>query len=94
MALLFAWDPKKAAANLRKHGVSFEEAATAFGDPYSLTVPDPDHSATEQRYLLLGYSEAGRLLVVAHLEDADQIRLITARVATRHERRAYEEEAP
>ena len=91
MALRFSWDPKKAAANLRKHGVSFEEATTAFGDPVSITVPDPDHSITEERFLLLGLSHLGRLLVVAHSERGVTIRLISARLATRRERRLYEE---
>jgi uncharacterized DUF497 family protein len=91
MALEFEWDPTKAAANRRKHGVEFEEAATAFADPLSLTIPDPDHSMGEARYLLLGVSRLGRLLVVGHTERAAHIRLITARPATRRERRTYEE---
>ena len=90
--LQFVWDREKAAANLRKHGVDFEEAATAFGDPLSITIPDPDHSAGEERWLLIGEGRAGRLLVVAHTERGDEIRLITARPATRRERQAYEEE--
>ena len=92
MALLFEWDPRKADANLRKHRVSFEEACTAFGDPLSLTVPDPDHSSGEIRFLLLGISSRDRLLVVAHTERGERIRIISARRATRPERRAYEEE--
>ena len=93
MALRFTWDPRKAAANLRKHRVGFPEAATAFGDPLSITVPDPDHSGVEERFLLLGRSERGRLLVVSHIErPADEIRLISARPATRPERRQYEED--
>ena len=90
--LQFVWDREKAAANLRKHGVDFEEAATAFGDPLSITIPDPDHSAGEERRLLIGEGRAGRLLVVAHTERGDEIRLITARPATRRERQTYEEE--
>jgi uncharacterized DUF497 family protein len=90
--LQFTWDRAKAAANLRKHGVDFEEAATAFGDPLSITIPDPDHSAGEERWLLVGQSNAGRLLVVAHTERGDEIRLINARPATRRERDTYEEE--
>jgi hypothetical protein len=86
------WDRDKAAANLRKHGVDFEEAATAFGDPLSITIPDPDHSVGEERWLLIGQSGAGRLLVVAHTERGDEIRLINARLATRRERDTYEEE--
>ena len=90
--LQFVWDREKAAANLRKHGVDFEEAATAFGDPLSITIPDPDHSAGEERWLLIGEGRAGRLLVVAHTERGDEIRLITARPATRRERQTYDEE--
>ena len=91
MALTFEWDQKKAASNLRKHGVSFEEAATAFGDPLSLTIPDPDHSLDEDRYVLIGESQMERLLVVAHTERSDTIRIISARLATRGERKSYEE---
>jgi hypothetical protein len=69
--LRFIWDRDKAAANLRKHGVAFDEAATSFGDPLSLTIPDSDHSVGEQRWLLLGESVAGLLLVVAHTERGD-----------------------
>jgi hypothetical protein len=90
--LQFIWDRDKAAANLRKHRVDFEEAATAFGDPLSITIPDPDHSVGEERWLLVGQSSGGRLLVVAHTEHGDEIRLINARPATRRERGTYEEE--
>ena len=90
--LRFVWDRAKAAANLRKHGVAFDEAATAFGDPLSITVPDPEHSVGEQRWLLVGLSAAGRLLVVAHTEHGDEIGIITARPATRRERQTYEED--
>lgn len=92
MALEFVWDPAKAAANLRKHGVSVPETTTAFADPNSLTVTDPDHSATEERLILLGLSTRSRLLIVAHTERGDVIRLISARKATRKERITYEEE--
>lgn len=93
MSLQFTWDPKKAAANERKHGVSFVEAATAFGDPHSLTMPDPDHSQEEERFILLGQSDRSRLLVVVHVEREDElIRIISARPASRHERSIYEEE--
>ena len=92
MALRFTWDPRKAAANARKHRVTFIEACTAFGDPLSATVPDPDHSAGEHRFLLMGLTGAGRLVVVAHTEEGDEIRIITARLANRRERKAYEEE--
>jgi uncharacterized DUF497 family protein len=93
MQLRFAWDPRKAASNARKHGVSFQEAATAFADPLSLTVPDPDHSGAEARFLLVGLSNRHRLVVVTHVErDDDLVRLINARLATRRERRQYEED--
>ena len=91
MALQFAWDARKAAANLRKHGVSFAEAATAFGDPLSLTIPDPDHSQDEDRFLLIGRSTRQHLVVVTHAERGDTIRMISARRASRRERIAYEE---
>ena len=92
MALRFSWDPRKAASNLRKHGVSFEEAVTAFGDPLSLTIPDPLHSESEDRFVLLGLSANRRLLVVVHAERGDNdIRIISARLATRRERTQYEE---
>ena len=92
MALRFSWDPRKAASNLRKHGVSFEEAVTAFGDPLSLTIPDPLHSESEDRFVLLGLSANSRLLVVVHAERGDDdIRIISARLATRRERIQYEE---
>ena len=90
MSLAFEWDPEKARANERKHGVSFDEAATAFGDPLSVTIPDPDHSDDEDRFILLGSTYRGRLLVVVHTERGDNIRIISARLATRTERYAYE----
>jgi len=90
--LWFTWDPTKALANIRKHGVDFREAATAFSDPHSISIADPDHSRpAEERWLLLGYSQEGRLLVIAHTEQGDEIRIITARLATRPERETYEE---
>ena len=87
------WDPAKAAANLRKHGVSFDEAATAFSDERGLVLEDPEHSAREDRFILLGLSGALRLLVVVHAyrEAQDTIRIISARKATRSERRVYDE---
>lgn len=91
MALRFSWDPRKAAGNERKHEVTFEEAVTAFGNPLSITIPDPDHSAAERRFLLLGFSGLNRLLVVAHVERGDDTRIISARLATRRERIEYEE---
>lgn len=88
----FEWDARKAAENWRKHQVRFAEALTAFADPLSVTVPDPDHSdAEEARYILIGRSERGRPLVVSHAERGAAIRLISARQATRHERGRYEE---
>jgi uncharacterized protein len=90
MPLLFDWDPVKAEANARKHGVTFEEASTAFADPLSVTIPDPDHSEAELRFLLLGHNFRGRLVVVAHTERGDTIRIISARFATQSERDAYE----
>ena len=87
----FDWDPRKAAANQRKHSVSFEEASTVFADDYSLTGTDPDHSAAEERFITFGMSQSGRLLVVSHTEQGDTIRIFSARRATRSERKLYEE---
>jgi len=87
----FEWDPEKGVANFRKHGVSFEEATTVFGDPMAMNMPDPDHSLTEERFVLLGLSHRLRLLVVAYAERGTRTRLISAREATRKERRQYEE---
>lgn len=87
----FEWDPNKATQNLDKHQVSFQEAATVFGDPLSTTFPDPDHSLAESRYLIFGVSSRGRLLVVAHAERGSRMRIISARVATQHERIGHEE---
>ena len=92
MGYVFDWDPEKAESNLRKHGVSFEEASTVFGDPLALLMTDPDHSAKEERYVLLGISLRQRLLVVAFAERPPMTRIISARRATRTERRKYEEE--
>jgi hypothetical protein len=88
---LFEWDVEKAAANVKKHGVTFEEACTVFGDPLAILMPDPDHSIGEQRYVALGMSNRHRLLVVAHAERPPRTRLISARPATRKERQTYEE---
>ncbi len=87
----FEWDTKKARLKLRKHKVSFEEAATALKDPMAATGADPDHSISEDRYVTFGVSERGRLLVVAHTEDGETIRMISARVASKGERTIYEE---
>ncbi|HVN37127.1 MAG TPA: BrnT family toxin [Myxococcota bacterium] len=89
----FEWDPDKARANVAKHGVSFEEAIACFRDPLSLTILDPDHSERENRFVLIGQSSTRRLLVVVHTDRGEAIRLISARRATRRERRAYEQEA-
>jgi len=91
MAFTFEWDPQKATTNVRKHGVTFDEAATAFGDPFGLIVDDPRHSAAERRSVLLGFSQSNRLLAVMFTERGDRLRLISARAATRRERRHYEE---
>ena len=72
----FEWDDRKADQNVAKHGVTFSEAATAFSDPLSLTVPDPDHSVSEDRYITIGRSDSGRLFIVAHTEQGDTIRII------------------
>jgi uncharacterized protein len=85
------WDPRKAKSNLEKHGVSFEEAATALSDPMAATGADPDHSMTEQRYVTFGVSEKGRLVVVSHTEKGETIRIISARKASKGEREVYEE---
>jgi uncharacterized DUF497 family protein len=88
----FEWDPKKAASNLKDHGVSFEEATTVFGDILGMNMPDPDHSASERRFLVLGMSEKSRLVVVSYAERPPRTRIISARLATSHERRNYENE--
>src|SRR5437868_3527374 len=88
----FEGDSKKAIANLATHGVSFHEAATVFSDPLAITYYDPDHSDDEDRFLTFGHSIQGRLLVVSHTDRNDRTRIISARQATRRERRQYEEE--
>ena len=87
----FEWDPRKDAANQRKHGVGFREAATVFGDPLAMTFPDTDHSISEGRFLTIGVSAGRRLLVVAHTGSDETIRIISARPVTPRERRFYEE---
>jgi hypothetical protein len=87
----FEWDPLKAAANLRIHGVSFEEAAAVFGDPFAATIPDPEHSTDEARFITMGVTLSFRLLVVVHMDRAGRVRIISARRATRAERKKYEE---
>ncbi|MBW2145079.1 MAG: BrnT family toxin [Deltaproteobacteria bacterium] len=88
--LIFEWDPQKAKNNLEKHGVSFEEASTAFQDTLSLTIEDPLHSKDEERLILIGMSQENRILVVVHTERGDNIRIISARKATKEERKSYE----
>lgn len=87
----FEWNPAKAKKNLEKHGVSFEEASSVFYDPLAVSGADPDHSESEERIVTFGMSSQGRLLVVAHAERGEAIRIISARVATKHERHIYEE---
>lgn len=91
MRFRFEWDPRKGAANLAKHGVSFEEAASVFNDPLAYTFADPDHSVGEVRQLTFGVSNSGRLLAVISTERGDVLRIVSARKATRHERGIYEQ---
>lgn len=86
----FEWDPAKAARNSSKHGVSFDEASTVFGDPLAGTIVDPRHSGDEPRFVTIGLSMGRRLIIVAHTERGDRIRIISARRATRRERKTYE----
>lgn len=90
--LEFDWDPKKAASNLRKHRVSFEEAASVFNDELATVYEDPDHSHHERRYLSIGASERGRLLIIAYSYRGVKVRIINARQGTKQEREMYEEE--
>ena len=92
MGLTFEWDEEKAARNLKNHRISFEEAKTVFNDPLSITVADPDHSIDEDRYIDIGISSQGRLLVVVYTERGQNIRLISSRKAIKREQRAYEQE--
>ena len=89
----FQWDPRKATRNLARHGVAFWEASTVFGDPLASTILDPDHSVEEVRLLTVGRSAAGRLVVVSHTERDDEVRLISARLATRGEKKKYEQDS-
>lgn len=91
--LLFEWDANKARKNIKIHGVSFDEASTAFKDTLSLTIYDPLHSDKEDRFILIGNSYKNRLLVVVHTEKGDKLRIISARKATKNERNQYEENA-
>ena len=91
MPLTFEWDLRKARSNLAKHGVGFEEASTIFGDSLSLTIPDPERSLAEKRFITMGRAFTGKLLVVVHTDRGDNIRIISARRASRRERKFYEE---
>ncbi|MEK7729424.1 MAG: BrnT family toxin [candidate division KSB1 bacterium] len=93
MSLTFEWDENKANANLRKHKVGFEEAKSVFDDPFLMTYPDPDHSEIEQRFLNVGASSMGRVLIVIHTDRGTNTRIISCRKATTSERKHYEEEA-
>jgi uncharacterized protein len=86
----FQWDSNKASSNNKKHGVYFEEAVTVFGDPLAATISDPNHSIGEFRFLTIGQSRFQRLLVVSHTERKGEVRLISARLANRQEKRSYE----
>jgi uncharacterized protein len=90
--MLFEWDSKKARSNLAKHGVSFDEAGTAFQDTLSITIADPLRSADEERFILMGHSCRDRLLVVVHTDRGDRVRIISARLANGRERKNYEED--
>ena len=91
MALEFDWDSNKASTNFRKHGITFNEAATVLGDPLATTFYDPEHSQEENRYVTIGFSERNRILVISHTDRHGVIRIISARKATGYERRFYEE---
>ncbi len=91
METVLRWHPEKARWNLRKHGITFEEAASVFRDTLSVTISDPLHSTEEDRFVTIGRSGRNRTLVVVHSEVGDTFRIISARLATRHERRKYEE---
>jgi hypothetical protein len=91
MRLTFEWDEEKARTNLKKHKVSFDEGATVFSDPLSITIPDPDHSVNEHRFIDIGSSDRGRVLVVGYTERGANTRIISRRKATPTERRLYEE---
>ncbi len=91
MALQFEWDEKKAKINKRKHGITFEEATTAFADELSITIDDPIHSEDEDRLILIGQSKGFKTLIVIHVEKKESIRIISARRATKHEQKFYEE---
>jgi len=87
----FKWDQRKANSNLKKHGISFQEAATVFGDALSMTFDDPDHSINEHRLLTFGLSRTGKLLIISHTERSKSMRIISARLMTKQERQIYEQ---
>jgi hypothetical protein len=87
----FQWDPKKAADNLKKHGISFDDASTVFGDPLAATIPDPEHSADEVRFVTMGQSAKQQIVVVVHADREEQVRIISARRATAGEKKKYAE---
>lgn len=89
----FEWDPEKDQQNQARHGVSFDEASSVFGDPFATTIDDPDHSSEEHRFLTTGHSDRQRLIIVAHTDRDDGVRLISARAVTAAERHVYEEES-
>jgi uncharacterized DUF497 family protein len=89
--LQFEWDPSKAEINVEKHGVTFQEAATVFGDPLSHTFDDPDHSDEELRFLTVGLAATGKLLIVSHVDRGNKVRIISARALTSREQKFYEE---
>lgn len=91
MELEFEWDPEKERSNTSKHGVSFHEGATVFGDPLAWTFPDPDHSVGEERFLTIGVSSKARTIIVSHTDRGNKTRIISARTATPKERRDYEQ---
>ena len=91
MNILFEWDPIKAGSNFRKHGIVFEEATTVFSDSHSLTIDDPIHSMREKRFVTIGLSNNNRLVIVVHTDREERIRIISARLASRRERKQYEE---
>jgi hypothetical protein len=87
----FQWNPKKGADNLTKHGVSFDEATTVFGDPLAATIPDPEHSSQEARFVTMGLTASQRLVVVVHTDRGEEVRIISARRATAGEKKKYAE---
>jgi uncharacterized protein len=89
--VLFEWDPTKNKSNIRKHKIGFAEARSVFGDPLSITIPDPDHAIDEERFIIIGMTDTRKVLTVVHTIRGERIRLISARPATNREKRTYEE---